>query len=1271
MTLDMASPSSGFQRVTAMSAGALAVFVGVTVLVGWALDLGALKSILPGWVSVKPNTALAFILTGMGLLFSFRPHSSLNLRPAAFVSRLVRLCALLAGLIGLLTLSEYAFGWNAGIDLWLFPEPAGTVGTSHPGRMAPDTALCFVLIASALELAGVARKTKRALVAAALLGSLVTTMALVEMLSYFSPALRTYGWGGLTMMALPTATLFAVLGVSLARIAWQESMSQIAASAMSIAEPRPRVGLAFLLVFFLLAAGIVSTGTFYYRDYGRHYRSEVGRQLSAIADLKVDQIVQWRKERLGDASLFFQNAQISSQMRRLLDRPEDADAQRQLLQWIVKFQEHSDTDRVRLLDVRGITRLSSPAGFPPVSAPKESAIAETLRSGQIMFQDFYRNDYDMKVYLGILVPIFDAQDAGRPLGVLALRINPESYLFPAIKRWPTPSPTAETLLVRRDGNDALFLSELRFQRNTTLNLRVPLDRTTMPAVQAALGREGVTDGVDYRGAKVVAATRTIPDSPWSLVARMDATEAYGPMVGELWQMIVMAGGLLLAAGGGVALVWRQQSLRFYRGEAAAAETLRASEERFRIASETANDVVYDWDLKQSVQWLGKVDEMLGYEPGAFPRTLDGWTASVHPDDLAHTIAAIQAHLEGHAPYDIEYRVRRKDGVYRWWWARGAAARTPEGTPVRWIGSITDITERKQAEADLVEAQNLRTEAEKLGKVGSWEFDTETKAMTWTEEVFHIHEVDLTYQPTVDAGVNFYAPASRPIIAQAVQRAIEQGEPFDVELEIVTAKGNRRYVHSIGRADPTRRTVLGFFQDITAQKHAEEEVRSLNAELEQRVHERTAQLETANADLRANRSLIEVIYRSQAQFIAADASQDMFDDLLDSLLDLTGSEYGFIDEMFYTPDGKPYLTARAITDISWNEQTRQMYAQFVSGELSFTKLESLFGAVMATGKPVIANNAPSDPRRGGVPPGHPALNAFLGLPLHSNNRFVGVIGLANRPGGYSEELIAHLEPVVQACASLLSAWRSERKREEAEAALVRKTAELETANKELEAFSYSVSHDLRAPLRAIDGYGRILLEDYESRLDPEGRRLLGVISGETRRMGQLIDDLLAFSQLSRRKLEASDIDMAAMARAVFDEQAGHAPQRVFRLELQPLPPAHGDPAMIRVALGNLLSNAIKFTKPRNPAVIEIGSRLEDGQAVYYVKDNGVGFDMRYAHKLFGVFQRLHSTEEFEGTGVGLALVQRVVHRHGGRVWADGKVDEGATFYFSLPDMREES
>jgi len=238
-------------------------------------------------------------------------------------------------------------------------------------------------------------------------------------------------------------------------------------------------------------------------------------------------------------------------------------------------------------------------------------------------------------------------------------------------------------------------------------------------------------------------------------------------------------------------------------------------------------------------------------------------------------------------------------------------------------------------------------------------------------------------------------------------------------------------------------------------------------------------------------------------------------------------------------------------------------------------------------------------------------------------------------------------------------------EELEQRVIERTSQLEAANKELEAFSYSVSHDLRAPLRAIDGFTGILVSEYESKLDEEGRRICGIISKESQRMGQLINDLLAFSRLGRKELLSSKIDMTSLATSIFDEMTRDAAKDRIEFHIEKLQPTIGDPALIRQVWVNLLSNAIKFTSQKKRAVIEVGSTQGEDEIIYYVRDNGAGFDMEYVDKLFGVFQRLHSEGEFEGTGVGLAIVKRVIHRHGGRVWADGKMDEGAVFYFSLP------
>jgi signal transduction histidine kinase len=230
----------------------------------------------------------------------------------------------------------------------------------------------------------------------------------------------------------------------------------------------------------------------------------------------------------------------------------------------------------------------------------------------------------------------------------------------------------------------------------------------------------------------------------------------------------------------------------------------------------------------------------------------------------------------------------------------------------------------------------------------------------------------------------------------------------------------------------------------------------------------------------------------------------------------------------------------------------------------------------------------------------------------------------------------------------------------------RTAQLEAANRELEAFSYSVSHDLRTPLRAVDGFSHILLEDYADKLDDEGKRLLTVVRNNTNRMGQLIDDILKFSRTGRVEFSFSEINMEKLANEVFADLHSSAEGNPIQFEIEHLPPTQGDNAMMRQVFVNLLSNAIKFSSHNPSPKIVVSASVKDDETVYFVKDNGAGFDMKYSEKLFGVFSRLHSVDDFEGTGIGLAIVKRIIARHGGRVWAEGKVGEGATLYFSLPN-----
>jgi signal transduction histidine kinase/HAMP domain-containing protein len=319
-----------------------------------------------------------------------------------------------------------------------------------------------------------------------------------------------------------------------------------------------------------------------------------------------------------------------------------------------------------------------------------------------------------------------------------------------------------------------------------------------------------------------------------------------------------------------------------------------------------------------------------------------------------------------------------------------------------------------------------------------------------------------------------------------------------------------------------------------------------------------------------------------------------------------------------------------------------------------------------------------------------VHLYMVVPMIAGGELIGALSFGGAPGPFpSEQVGIAQETAMQLAIAIAHARLHERVKRQAEdldlrvhertqqlstaqaklqttnAELVQLTSRLEAANKELEAFSYSTSHDLRAPLRSIDGFSQALLEDYGDSLDAQGQEYLQRIRKATWRMAELIDALLELSRVTRTELSRTPLDLTAMARMITAELRRREPARDVEVVLAEGLTASGDPPLLRVALENLLGNAWKFTAKKAPARIEIGSlRQPDGALAYFVRDNGAGFDMQYAHNLFGAFQRLHRAGEFPGTGIGLATVQRIIHRHGGRIWAESIVDHGATFYFTL-------
>jgi PAS domain S-box-containing protein len=892
------STASAFRQVASL----LAIVAGGIVLVGWAFDTGVLKSILPGALAMKPNTALAFILVGLALRFA-------SLRSSRFGATVPQLCTLGAGLIGLFTLAEYVFAWNPGFDQWLFREPAGAPGTSHPGRMAPDTALCFVLLAVALAASRRPVKFRSTLIASVALGSLVTGVSLAALLTALTPEFQAHGWWGLTIMAPVTATLFGALGATLVVEQWQE------------ASLRWKWPFAFATVTLLLWMGV-----WYYRAEVNRIRAATYEEIAAIGELKAGQILLWRRERMNDATRMAGGPLVRKAVAEFLREP-GCPLRADLLERLRIERTAGGYADALIFAPDGKLLLAAHATPAPPTPATQRLVASALASPEAVLSDFFRLA-DGTIHIAVTAVVRDT--AGLPLAVAVLRSDAATYLFPLIQSWPTPSRSGETFIVQREGDFVVWLNEARHRAGTALALRQPVTRTEIPAVQAALGRRGMFEGVDYRGEPVLADLRPVAGSPWFMVAKVDQAEIFDEARSRTRLIMLAFGSLILLAATVTAFLYRQEH---------AAEAVRFN---------------------------------------AYNRNL------------------IEASLDPLVTISAE-------------------------------GKITDVNEAS------VQATGVPRE-QLIGTDFSDYFTEPERARAGYRQVFS------------EGFVRDYPLSIRHTLGRV--------------MEVL-------YNASVYNDEQGR--VLGVFaaaRDITSLRRAEESLRQLNASLEQRVRERTA--------------------------------------------------------------------------------------------------------------------------------------------------------------------------------------------------------ELTAANQELESFSYAVSHDLRAPLRAMCGFSQALVEDHGAALPEEARGYLEQITRASRHMSELVDGLLTLSRCTRGELRREAVDLSALCERICGELARAEPERRVERRIQPGLVAHGDPRMMEVVMSNLLGNAWKYTGRQPAPVIRFYAETADGRPWFCVADNGAGFDMQHAGQLFQPFQRLHRQDEFPGIGIGLATVQRILHRHGGTIHATAAVGRGATFKFSLPE-----
>jgi PAS domain S-box-containing protein len=850
------------------------------------------------------------------------------------------------------------------------------------------------------------------------------------------------------------------------------------------------------LVLLISLAG----GAWFYRGQEKQIHRQVEDGLVTIAQLKAGQINEWRANQLFEADELTADGFLAIAVARWLFNPR-IESPENILRRFRSLQRHYHYHDVLLTNPAGQVQLSlsGATGIGHVEVLPE--LADALRERKSILTDLHVCSISALPHIGVIVPIYSGGGSGQnPIGAVILVIDAHQFLYPLIQSWPAPSKTAETLLVRRDGNSVLFLNDLRHRSGAALKFRISLNQGDVPAVMAVLGKNGIVNGTDYRGVRVISAIRPIANSTWFLIAKVDTTEAFAEWYFRSIAIVGLLLVVLVLEGTTVILIWQRNEKAHFRSLYESESARRAVEERFRVVAESLSDVIYEWDLAERVDWFGNIDELMGYEQGAFPRTLAGWAATLHPEDCDRVMSAVDGHLRGKAPYSVEYRIRKKDGNYAYWTARGKVILDSYGKAVRWIGAITDITERKQA-----------------------------------EEALHASQSDLSLR---DALSQVLLTATNEEMYSAVLRVILEG--------MNSAHG-----------------VFGYLDE-------------------------------------------------QGSLVIPSMTRHVWDKC-------------------QVPDKSIIFPRQTWGNSSWSRAILEKRSNY-SNQIS--KL---------------------------VPEGHIDIRRNMSVPILFRDEVIGLLQVANKEADYTSSDLQTLEFVSSFLAPVLDARL---KRDRLDEARQHALADLERSNKELEQFAYVASHDLQEPLRTVSSYAQLLAKRYEGQLDRDAQDFIGYLVDGASRMQRLIQDLLAYARITTRGSLFVEIDLyEALGEAVLNLQAAITESEAL-VTNGDLPCLKGDLRQLVQVFQNLIGNAIKFRKKEEPPRIHVSAENSGLEWIISVKDNGIGIDPQYFNRLFIVFQRLHGKQEYSGTGIGLAICQRIVQRHGGRIWAESVPGDGSTFRFSL-------
>lgn len=1001
------------------------------------------------------------------------------------------------------------------------------------------------------------------------------------------------------------------------------------------------MGLLRLFIFVLFTAGLLAMLSLL--AYWREVQAAEARNydvLQAVAHLQEEKLLDWRRERLADSRMC-----ATGEIRDDFLRWIETGAPRLLAQvdWrLAHYCKSYGYGAAALVDDSG--SLVTAAGPQADRHLEEEAFVlarRALVSPGPIGGPFYFCAYERRLHLDFACPIID--DGGTAIGVVLLHMDPEAPVLDFLEHWPSPSETAETMLAQRRGEEIVFVSALRHGEDGRLTRSARLAEEDLPVAQAFRGVTGRFDGRDYRGVPVVSDIRVIPETGWALVSKIDKAEVRDRItLASVASTMMLASGIV-GMGVGVGLFYNRRQVGLLRSLLLAEEAKQESEALFRAVFDTVPVSIWveDWadvrrmaaglggeDISDYDQWMAvhpefvtealervKIERvnaqtlaMFGAEgPEVLLNSLE--TVFSTPDTLAGFAGELAALARGEDQYEAETALRKIDGTLIYVLLRMTLPQGAEGDG-RVIVSLMDITRRRNAEAELLRHRDIleetvRVRTRELHASNAYNrglLEATTDALATVDREGRITDANVASR--------LIAPESpESLVGRPFVECFEDEEAARALLRDAEETGCSENVRLVARGGLNKgRTVL-----YNAVRYGESEGSAGGVLVIGRDITDLEEAEKRMRDAERRQRLILDNMPVALLLTTGDASQTMLYQN-PRFVDFFGydiAEFGNVEGWW--PLAYPDAAYREWVSREWNRRV----AEAVEQRREIEPMEVDIQARDGSARRMIVYAAP-----------------------------VG-----------SENLITFVD--------LTERRAAEREVEELNARLERRSAQLEASNKELEAFSYSVSHDLKSPLRAVDGYAGYLQEDYGHLLDEEGQRLLRVVRENAQRMGQLINDLLAFSRLNRRALEPKPLDTRELVRRVWEELEQAETHHHYEFRLGALPRVTADPGTLHQVFANLLQNARKFSAGKPQPLIEVSGTAADGEVVISIRDNGAGFDMRYADKLFQVFQRLHSASEFEGTGIGLALCQRIIHRHGGRIWAEAEPGVGAAFFVALP------